>query len=137
MHTPVQPIRTRGPASRVTASTKGPGQYSFKTESNERATRAAAREGQRGSKSESRRVTVGDPAAGCRQHSYNTTRPREPTHRATIPTPPLMPIRFSAELSFRAICDAYSLRCHFKTSIESITPVDHNVSKVSSQLGRP
>lgn len=66
---------------RVAASTKGPQQYSFKTESNERASRPA-QEGQRGSKSESRRVTVGDPAAGCRQHSYNnTTRPREPTHR--------------------------------------------------------
>lgn len=27
------------------------------------------------SKSKSERVTVGDPAAGCRQHSYNTTCP--------------------------------------------------------------
>lgn len=34
------------------------------------------------SKSKSERVTVGDPAAGCRQHSYNTTRPARPTHRA-------------------------------------------------------
>lgn len=34
------------------------------------------------SKSKSKRVTVGDPAAGCRQHSYNTTRPARPTHRA-------------------------------------------------------
>lgn len=69
---------------RVAASTKGPRQYSFKTESNERASRPA-QEGQRGSKSESRRVTVGDPAAGCRQHSYNnTTR----THTScTIHTP--------------------------------------------------
>lgn len=61
---------------RVVASTKGPRQYSFKMESNERASERAsqpAQEGQRGSKSESRRVTVGDPAAGCRQHSYNTT----------------------------------------------------------------
>lgn len=66
--------RTRRFQARVAASTKGPWQYSFKTESNERAERDAAQEGQRGSKSESRRVTVGDPAAGCRQHSYNTTR---------------------------------------------------------------
>lgn len=74
---------------RVVASTKGLRQYSFKMESNERASERAsqpAQEGQRGSKSESRRVTVGDPAAGCRQHSYNTTQTHilcTNTHHAT------------------------------------------------------
>lgn len=65
-----------------------------------RASESAAQEGQRGSKSESRRVTVGDPAAGCRQHSYNnTTRSREPTHRVQY-TPLPMPVRFSSLRSF-------------------------------------
>lgn len=49
---------------------------------------SASREGTRGKagggeqKQVRERVTVGDPAAGCRQHSYNTARPARPTHRA-------------------------------------------------------
>lgn len=59
---------------------------------------SASREGTRGKagggeqKQVRERVTVGDPAAGCRQHSYNTARPARPTHRAQytvlIPTTP-------------------------------------------------
>lgn len=72
----------------VPGSTKGARQYSFKTESSESASRETGRAGrpEEASKSKSERVTVGDPAAGCRQHSYNTVRP---THRAqyTLLTP--------------------------------------------------